>query len=83
MEERIKSADRGLKQRADETLKTIADNYLKLISERLKHELDMIDESEATGDTVAANHHRVLTEVYRSMLAGQHEKRRRNSSSMI
>lgn len=73
--EHINSLDKELKQRTDETLKAITSNYLMLLSERLQHELDMVDESEATGNAVAANHHRVLAEVYRSMLDGRHEEK--------
>jgi tyrosyl-tRNA synthetase len=60
-----------MKQKAENTLKLISDNYCKLLSERLADELGMIDEAEATGNSAAAEHHRVLAEVYRSMLASQ------------
>jgi hypothetical protein len=70
-EEQIDVADREMKHRAEATLKTIADNYRRLLSERMAHELGMIDESEATGNFAAANHHRVLAQVYRSMLDGR------------
>jgi hypothetical protein len=63
----IDSADREMKERADNTLKAIADNYQKLILERLAHELDMIDQAKATGNTAAMDHHRALAEVYKSM----------------
>jgi hypothetical protein len=67
VEEQIDSADRQMKQKAQNTLKVIADNYRRLLSERLANELGMIDEAEATGNWTAAQHHRVLAEVYRSM----------------
>ncbi len=70
-EEQIEIADREMKQRAEATLKTIADNYRRLLSERIAHELGMIDGSEATGNFSAANHHRALAQVYRSMLERQ------------
>ena len=57
-----------MKQKAESTLKVIADNYRRRISERLANELRMIDEAEATGNSAAVQHHRVLAEVYRSML---------------
>lgn len=57
-----------MKQNAENTLKVIADNYRKLISERMAHEFVMIDEAKATGNSTAVQHHRVLAEVYRSML---------------
>jgi hypothetical protein len=60
-----------MKKNAKITLKTIADNYRKLISERLAHELVMIDEAEATANAAAAQHHRVLAQEYRSMLEGR------------
>jgi hypothetical protein len=68
VEERIDSADREMKQRAENTLKVIAENYRRLLSDRRANELGMIDKSEATGNAPAAQHHRVLAEVYRSML---------------
>lgn len=70
VEERIDSADREMKQRAENTLKVIAENYRRLLSDRLSNELGMIDKAEATGNAPAAQHHRVLAEVYRSMLDG-------------
>ena len=70
-EEQIDSADREMKRRAEATLKTIADSYRRLLSDRMERELGMVDESNATGNFVAANHHRVLAEVYRSMLDEQ------------
>lgn len=70
-EERIDGADKEMKRRADATLKTIADNYRKLLSERMVHELDMVDEAKAMGNFAAANHHKVLAQVYRSMLEEQ------------
>ena len=70
-EEQIEIADREMEQRAEATLKTIADNYRRLVSERIVHELGMVDESEATGNFTAANHHRTLAQVYRSILSGQ------------
>jgi hypothetical protein len=60
-----------MKQRAENTLKIIADNYRRLSSERLASELEMIDVAEATGNSAAAQHHRGLAEVYRSMLDGE------------
>jgi hypothetical protein len=57
-----------MKQRAENTLKAIADNYRRLLSDRLAHELGMVDEALATGNAAAVNHHRVLAEIYRSML---------------
>ena len=64
-----------MKQKAEDTLKAIADNYRRLISERLAHELGMIDEAETTGNSAAAWHHRALAEVYGSMLDGEHAVR--------
>jgi hypothetical protein len=63
----IDSADREMKERAENTLKAIADNYQKLVFERLAYELDMIDQAKATGNVAAIEHHRALAEVYRSM----------------
>jgi hypothetical protein len=63
----IDSADREMKEKAENTLKAIADNYQKLILERLAHELDMIDQARATGDSAAIDHHRALAEIYKSM----------------
>jgi hypothetical protein len=37
----------------------------------------MIDESEVASDAVAVNHHKVLADVYRSMLGKSEEKRYR------
>lgn len=71
VEDQIDSADREMKQKAENTLKVISDNYYRLISERLANELGMIDEAEATGNSAAAQHHRVLAEVYRSMLGSE------------
>jgi hypothetical protein len=68
VEEHINNADREIKQKAETALEAIADNYRRLISERIEQELDLIDSSEATGDVASANHHRVLAQVYRSML---------------
>ena len=72
---RIDSADREMKQRAENTLKAIADNYRRLISDRLVHELGMVDEARATGNAAAVNHHRALAEIYRSMLDSGHTAR--------
>ena len=63
----IDSADREMKERAENTLKAIADNYQKLVLERLAYELDMIDQAKATGNVAAIEHHRTLAEVYKSM----------------
>jgi len=60
VEEQIDSADKEMKQEAEDTLKVIADNYRKLLSEWLEHELGMKDEAEAIGNDSAAQHHRVL-----------------------
>lgn len=68
---KIDSADREMKQKTEDTLKNIADNYRKLLSDRLAHELGMVDEAKATGNAAATNHHKVLAEVYRSCLSGQ------------
>jgi hypothetical protein len=55
-----------MKQMAQRTLKAIADNYQRLIEERerLEQETRLIDETEATGDSVGAQNHRILTGVY-------------------
>jgi hypothetical protein len=68
--EQINTADREMKQKAENVLKVISDNYRKLLSERLANELGLIDEAESTGNWAAAQHHRVLAEVYKSMLNG-------------
>jgi chromosome segregation ATPase len=68
VEEQINNADKEMKENAEKTLKIIADNYRRLVSERLAAELGLIDDSLATGNDVAARHHRVLADVYRSML---------------
>lgn len=60
-----------MKQKAEDTLKVIADNYRRLLSDRLEHELGMIDEAQATGNASAVQHHRVLAQVYRSMLGNE------------
>ncbi|HXV47136.1 MAG TPA: hypothetical protein VD736_10745 [Nitrososphaera sp.] len=70
MEEQINTADREMKQKAENVLKVISDNYRKLLSERLANELGLIDEAESTGNWAAAQHHSVLAEVYKSMLNG-------------
>ena len=57
-----------MKQRAEVALKDLADNYRKLLTERLARELEMIDESRASGNFVAANHHQTLAQVYKSIL---------------
>jgi hypothetical protein len=54
-----------MKQKAENVLKVISDNYRKLLSERLANELGLIDEAESTGNWTAAQHHRVLAEVYK------------------
>ncbi|HEY3094448.1 MAG TPA: hypothetical protein VGJ42_01690 [Nitrososphaera sp.] len=64
----IDSADKEMKKNAENTLKIIADNCCKLISELLAHELVIIDGAEATVNAAATPHHRVLAQVYRSML---------------
>ena len=61
-------ADREMKQMAENTLKAIADNYRQLVSDRRVQELGMVDKVRATGNAAAVNHHRVLAEIYRSML---------------
>ncbi|HEX2014814.1 MAG TPA: hypothetical protein VLA68_06270 [Nitrososphaera sp.] len=70
MEEQINTADREMKQKAENVLKVISDSYRKLLSERLANELGLIDEAKSTGNWAAAQHHRVLAEVYKSMLNG-------------
>jgi hypothetical protein len=57
-----------MKLKAENTLRAIADNYSRLLSERLVHELEMAEEAEATGNAAAVQHHKVLADVYRSML---------------
>lgn len=69
IEEHIEIADRDMKQRADDTLRNIENNYRRLVSERMEHELDMVDKAHATGNGAVAEHHRVLAQVYGSMLA--------------
>jgi hypothetical protein len=60
-----------MKQMAQRTLKAIADNYQRLVAERLEQETRLIDETEATGNSAAAQHHRILAGVYRSMLENE------------
>lgn len=68
IESEIDIADREVKERAERTLRAIADNYRRQISERLEYERSMVDSAESTGNESAAQHHRVLAGVYRSML---------------
>ncbi len=70
VQEQIDNADNEMKKNAEKTLRLIADNYHKLVSERLAIELGLIDDALATGNDAAARHHRVLADVYRSMLDG-------------
>lgn len=53
-----------MKQMAQRTLKAIADNYQRLVEERLEQETRLIDETEATGNSAGAQHHRILAGVY-------------------
>lgn len=48
-----------MKQMAQRTLKAIADNYQRLVAERLEQETLLIDETEATGNSAGAQHHRM------------------------
>ena len=68
IESEIDLADRERKEKAEKTLKAIAANYRRQISERLEYEQDMVDSANSTGNEAAAQHHRVLAGVYRSML---------------
>lgn len=49
-------------------MNVIAENYRRLLSERMANELGLVDEAKAKGNWVAAQHHKVLAEVYESML---------------
>lgn len=68
VQEQIDERDRAIKQKAETTLKAISDSYRQRVYERISCELSQVDECRKVGDNMAAKHHAMLAEIYKSLL---------------
>ena len=68
IQQQIDDADKTTKQKAENILKAATDNYNRQLSERIAYELQMAKSEIKTGNISEAERHKLLAEIYRSVL---------------
>ena len=68
IQQQIDDADKTSKQKAETILKTMSDSYNKQLSERISYELQMAKSEARAGNLSEAERHKLLAEIYRSVL---------------
>lgn len=64
----INKIEADMKKETENRLQTARDNYEKALRDRIAHEITLRDEAYRQRNDVAVNHHKLLAEVYQSML---------------
>ncbi len=64
----IDKADKSSKEKAEKILKTMTEDYNNRVAERVAYELQMAQSEEKMGNQSAAERHRMMAEIFRSVL---------------
>lgn len=68
IQKKIDDADKTSKEKAESIIKSMTDSYNSAIQERITYELEMAMSEGRAGNLSAAERHKVLAEIYQSVL---------------
>lgn len=68
IQKQIDDADKSSKEKAENIIKSMTDSYNKAIQERIAYELEMAMSEGRTGNLSEAQRHRIMAEIYVSVL---------------
>ena len=76
IQKQIDDADRSSREKAEGIIKAMTDNYNKALMQCIMYELQMAKSEAKTGNTQAAEQHKLRAEIYKSVLGITYNDRR-------